>query len=255
MIWYLIISLLALAIGPILFKFKNNHQFAPHFLDSFALTSVFGLALFHLLPESISHGGIWAILAACVGLFGPMLFSSYFKTGECHIQKSILSMAFLGLMAHATFDGLAIAGNNDIASQTSILALSIILHRLPVSVGIYRVANQSGSNKLGLLTLLAIGIATIVGYFFGTEIITKVSEQTLIIFQALMAGTLLHVFFHKHHIKTDDAECKPHKHKWQIGTGLGAIVGVLVVVVLLLTHSQTHHHRHSGGHTHHHHQH
>ncbi len=262
MVILLILSILTLLLGPLLLHFAGHHKNAIRFLDSFVLCSVFGLVAFHILPESISEAGFWAAIAAAVGLFGPMLLGSYLKTGECHIHGSIISLASIGLIAHAILDGAAIStASFDIDSSGFLLGIAVILHRLPEGVGIWRVTRSQFGVGIGALALFVLIIAVTAGFFFGTQLLDNSSETALVIFQSIMAGTLLHVIFHRHHIEEPEhkhehahehAHCqhppKPRK-RWHKSSGFGALAGIGLVVVLLFIHPE---HDHGHGHSHNH---
>lgn len=260
MISLLILSIISLFLGPVLLQVAGHRKGAIRFLDSFVLFSVFGLVAFHILPESIADAGMWAGLAAAVGLFGPILAGPYLKTGECNLNSSLVSAASLGLIAHAILDGAAISmASYEAGTGEFLLAVAILLHRLPEGVGVWRVASTYYSSKVGIAALAVLTVAVSLGFFFGGQILNATSEQALMIFQSLMAGMLLHVIFHRHHLEPSEEahhpeDCKHHHHpkkRWHKSSGLGALAGIGLVVVLLFIHPSEHDHHHAiSGHEH-----
>lgn len=251
MAFLLLLSILTLLTGPLLLHFAEHHVSMIRFLDSFVVFSVFGLVAFHIMPESIHEAGIWAIIAAAVGLFAPILIGPYLRTGECRIPTSIISLASIGLIAHAILDGAAIStASLNVEQSGFLLGIAVVLHRLPEGVGIWRVTRSQYSAMIGVLVLGALIVAVIVGYFFGGQLLNRSSETALTIFQSLMAGTLLHVIFHRHHLQQlttplihGHADAHPaHAHGgqvhrkskgWRASTILGAVTGILLVAILL----------------------
>lgn len=248
MLELLLLSFATILAGPLFYLLIDKRGFAHHFLDTFIIFSVFGLALFHVIPESVEIAGTWAVAAACIGFLGPIVFSSLFSDGECHMHKSLISMATLGLFAHSILDGLTLVSATK--SQGMVLALAVVLHRLPEGVGIWRFVTP----RLGAYFSLAlIGVdllGTTLGFFFGNQIIAQTSETALISFQALMAGTLLHVMFHRHHIEANGEHVHSHSPRAlsnRLGKGFGALAGALLVVSLWAIHPP-HNHEHSTQH-------
>lgn len=255
MIELLILSFCTVLLGPIIYQVADQKGFAHSFLDTFIIFSVFGLALFHVIPESIEHGGTWAMVAAFVGFIGPIVIAN-FTGGSCNMSTSLISLATVGLFAHSILDGLALSATADASSKAMILGLAVILHRLPEGVGIWRFVTPRLGVKVSIAFLALDLLGTTLGYFFGHQIITILPEDSLIIFQALMAGTLLHVMFHRHHIEPENKHehtCCDHDIKplnSRLGKGLGAITGGLLVCALWAIHPEHDHADH--GHHHHH---
>jgi zinc transporter ZupT len=232
--------------GPVLFGLATKHSVALRFLDTFVLCSIFGLVAFHVLPESIAHGGVFAFVAAAIGLLGPMAFGRFYKKGNCHLHKSLLSVASLGLIAHAILDGMALAGSRPTHThQDAFLGFAVVLHRLPEGVGIWRVAQSNFGRNIGFASIAIILLSTLTGFFFGESLISYSSEQALMSFEALMAGVLLHVVFHRHHFDNLH-HAHVHRAKSHLSAGAGAFCGLLLVAGLSSvpaikhTHAETH---------------
>lgn len=239
----LILSFIALLAGPLLCNFATRYTTLLKFLDAFVICSIVSLVLFHILPESIYHGGIIAIIAATVGLLGPLVISKIYHESHCQVHRSLISVASLGLFAHAILDGMALASfYPDNVNQTAFLGFAVVLHRLPEGVGIWRVTQSNLGKKAGIYVLAFVMIATIMGFFFGESWLTHSSEKVLTVFEALMAGVLLHVIFHSHHLiqmKPRSGEQINPQSPWS--TGAGAFCGFLLVICLSVAPSAHHH--------------
>ncbi len=230
----LLLSFCSLLIGPALFGFATRYHTLLRFLDAFVLCSIFSLVVFHILPESVVHGGMMAVSAAALGFIAPIFIGRFIDKGRCNLHHSLISIASIGLIAHAILDGVALASTHSISShQATFLGLAVVLHRLPEGVGIWRIAQSNLGQKAGILTLAIVMLATSIGFFFGESWLTHSSEQALMTFEALMAGVLLHVVFHRHHL----TQLGPHTHtekeaKSPWSTGAGAFCGFFLVICL-----------------------
>ena len=69
----LLISLLAYALGPVLYALADRARSSLAALDGFVMIAVSGLALVHIIPHAVATGGPWAILVAGAGFIGPGL--------------------------------------------------------------------------------------------------------------------------------------------------------------------------------------
>ncbi len=243
----LFLSFCSLLIGPALFRFATRFHAFLRFLDAFVLCSIFSLVIFHILPESIEHGGLMAVSAAVLGFIAPIFIGRFIDQGRCNLHHSLISIASIGLIAHAILDGVALASTHSISSQqATFLGLAVVLHRLPEGIGIWRITQSSLGQKAGILTLAIVMISTLVGFFFGESWLTHSSEQALMTFEALMAGVLLHVVFHRHHL----TKLEPHSHVEKTDnspwiTGAGAFCGFFLVICLSTVPSVDRNHSHA----------
>ena len=225
--------------------FAVRRKGALHFIDAFILCSVLGIVLFHVLPESLIHGGLFALIAASFGLLSPTVATRFMRGGDCHIHRSLLSLASVGLLAHAMLDGMALSGANHKESGANfVLAIAVVLHRLPEGVGIWRLVTPRVGKFWALSVLLLVACATSAGFFFGESIFVYSSEQTLAAFEGLMAGVLLHVIFHRHHFEEHTDSQLLRNRRWA-SAGFGALCGVGLVLGLFATDSAEHIHARS----------
>jgi len=255
----LTLSMLCLVAGPLVLQYAQRVGLNLQFLDAFVAVSVGGLIAFHVLPESISHGGSFAIVLFLIGLVGPFLYGYFLKTKTCHLETPFLIFTIVGLIAHSVLDGLALYQSGVGRNQADlILGLAIILHRFPEGVGIWRFTRGAQFKKWFYLTMGVVMSSTALGFFFGAKILVHTSESVLFLFQAFMAGALLHVLFHSHHHEESESHHHEHKHshaksRFNAGSLSGAALGALLLVVFSLLHPLMHpEHSHDENCAHHH---
>ena len=176
-----------------LMKLGPSHS-AIVWVDRAVIVCVLFLVIFHVIPESIEQAGLISIAAIVLGALWPLLYKYLSRSKNCHLQRSLLSLASVGVITHTLLDGVALADN-------AYLGLAVILHRLPEGLGIWRLAQSAFSRNWGYLALGMLMLATACGYFFGSSWLAYASEGFVGLFEGLMAGVLLHVVFHKTHVQ------------------------------------------------------
>ncbi len=201
----LLASVFALFAGPLLVTALGRVRAVLEALDGFVLTALTGLVLLHVLPHAVHEGGWAAIALALAGLVAPYLLEG--RLANAH--GALLALALAGLGVHAFTDGAALAldGHGDGHDH---LILGVILHRLPLGMFLWFAVRPALGTRgaLGIVALIA--GSTAVGLFAGAEAVHGVSEGGLALFEALVAGSLLHVVVH--HGAPRDAGEPTHGH-------------------------------------------
>ena len=189
---FLLASLAVLAAGPVLHHLSLSRPRFRSGLDGFTFVAIAGLVLFHLLPECFAKAGWPTLVAVATGLFGPRVFERFVRGLAGHAHRFALFLALVGLVLHAVLDGVAL--DHEQGSQA--LALAVLIHRLPAAIAVWWLLRPYGSLVAGG-ALGALGVATVFGYFTGHAIWHHDALFWPAIFQALMAGSLLHVVAHR----------------------------------------------------------
>ena len=190
----LLLSFLALWSGPLLLMTTHPSHKAIIWIDRLVIACILLLVLFHVIPESIEQAGLIAIAAILLGALWPVIYQRISHSANCQLQRSLLSLASVGVLTHTILDGVALADD-------AYLGLAVVLHRLPEGLGIWRVAIAAFNRQWGFIALCVMMLSTACGYFFGSSWLAYASEGFVGLFEGLMAGVLLHVVFHKTHVQ------------------------------------------------------
>jgi len=227
----LVISLVALVVGPLLYRVADPVRTLLAGLDGFVVTSVGGLVLVHIIPHGVAAAGPLALVLALVGFFGPGLIESTLHTAARQAHAATLLLAVGGLTVHAFFDGVALAAPEAGAhGGVSVLATAVVVHRLPIAITIWWLLRPSSGRGIAVGTLTGLGVATIAGYTLGDSVGGHMDARWLGLFQALVAGSLLHVVVHR-------PSMLPARTKLERFTaGIGALAGIGMVAALADTH-------------------
>ncbi|WP_348673011.1 permease [uncultured Abyssibacter sp.] len=233
----LLSSLIALLFGPLAYAWLSRQRRLSAVLDGFVFVSIAGIVLLEALPDAVAHGGVLAWLALAIGMFGPTLAESLLHHAARETHLVTLLLGGLGLILHATVDGAALS---EPAHAGPALALAVVLHRIPVGLAIWWLVRPTFGVRAAWVTLVLMLIGTTVGYGMGGDVIAHGTTPGLAIFQAFIAGSILHVVFNKPHLG-DRYAVDSHDHIPPRFEGLGNVLGLGVVLAVALLHGDAGH--------------
>src|SRR3989338_2954177 len=118
----LLLSFAALWSGPCLLMLLDLSPRVLRVIDVIVIASILFLIVFHIIPESIEHAGWIAIVAIFSGALWPVIYQFVSRSDSCSLQRSLLSLASVGMITHTLLDGVALAEN-------AYLGFAVILHR------------------------------------------------------------------------------------------------------------------------------
>jgi uncharacterized protein len=228
----MLISLVALAAGPLLFRAARTAPWSLALLDGFVVMAIVGLVMLHILPHAMATVGLGAVMAALVGLLGPGLLERWLRQAARQTHSATVALAIAGLIVHAFFDGIALSSSAGHGATAELVAMAVVLHRLPVAITVWWILSSEGRIRAPVAALTAMGVATVAGYSTGGAISDVLSDRWVAYVQSLVAGSVLHVVFHRPH----PAVTPPASGRWRIHSGVGALVGLALVALLSETH-------------------
>ena len=232
----LLASIGALFIGPVLFRFAAGKRAAMSALDGFVLVTIGGLVFLDFLPHSVLIAGRWALVSAGVGLLAPGAAERFLMQGNgSRWGRVIMGLALLGLILHDFLDGAVVGGHADPDHVSgNLLALGVILHRIPVGLAIWGLVRPTRgvAPALGLLGLII--VATMAGTWFSAVVFGSLAGQGLAMMQALVAGSLLHVV---NHALPLGEQCEVEH---PVAAGAGALAGIALLYGLSELHPVVH---------------
>ncbi|RMH14999.1 MAG: hypothetical protein D6701_10560, partial [Gemmatimonadetes bacterium] len=188
---------LAPVLGPALYR-AAGHRLTPlAFLDGLVYVALPGLVFLVVFPESAGVGN-WTPLALLVlGAVGPSLAERLFHRFAEGTHRLAVFLGVSGLALHALLEGAALGPAVLGTEGGSPFVLAVVLHRLPVGLAVWWLLRPSYGPRVALGAIAALIACTLAGYGAGEELTTALSGRAAGLFQAFVAGTLLHVVFHK----------------------------------------------------------
>ena len=195
---------------------------------------VAGLLCLHFVPDVWVRLGVPGVLVMLAGLGFPMLLEAVFSRAVHSAHLAVIFIAALGVVAHALLDGIALLPTEGGGVFANELALGVILHRLPVGMVIWWAVRPQFGTLAAVATLALIIGVTAVSYFLGADLLNA-SAGSLLIFQAFVAGSLLHIavvgMSHEHD-HPEGSEPRSGSRMSSRAFRAGLLLGVLVVFVL-----------------------
>lgn len=202
-------------------------------LDGFVFVAITGLVVVHIVPESVELAGWIAVAAVALGAWLPTLIEHRLRSLASKVHTITLVLGLLAIAVHAFTDGLALATNPDGHGESHMLPTAVLVHRLPVGLTVWFLLRPLYGLRVAVAVLLMMAAATSAGFFSGTAMIATLETRFWGLFQAVVAGSLLHVVLHRSYpVSTDDVSASTRR--WQ--SGAGAIAGLLLLWATMAGH-------------------
>lgn len=197
----LLATLTALMSGPLLYALARRRPAFLALLDGFVLVSIAGLVLLEVLPGAYGEGGAWSLAFVAIGALGPSLVERTLHEARREAHLATLALAVLGLVLHSVGDGVALSGGHSHAHEA--LGVAVVVHSVPVGLVVWWVMAPVFGRCLPALTLSLMCMGTVAGYLFGEQLSAVLGTSAFAWFQALVAGSILHVVFGRPHLEED----------------------------------------------------
>lgn len=217
----LLLSLLAIAVAPLLDAALSGRARASGFADGLVQVVVGGILLLHVLPFGLATAGWSALLALGAGAMVGVV--AHRTPGG---ERSAGALAVLALLLHAAIDGAALGAGEEHEGHAGegLLAWAVVLHTVPVGLATWRITRARAGTRAAAALLAATAGATAAGWWAAENVLHGASPGALGLAQCAVAGALLHVLGHV-------GEDSPRRT-----AGWGALAGALVVGVLTVEH-------------------
>jgi len=193
----LLLSIIALFIGPILYQWVRRGGFAAKALDSLIIAVLMLLMAFFLIPETWAELGFTSIVLILAGYLAPGVLEHLIKKAAHTLHMVSLVLALSGLALHAMLDGAVLnAGGNDIGNN---LSLAIVIHRFGVGMMIWMMVQPLFGKRVAFGLLVFASLATVGGYLLSENLLGLEGTYTLSVIQALVIGMIVHSLVHRSH--------------------------------------------------------
>ena len=171
-------------------------------LIAFSGAYLLSITALHLLPEVFTGDDRGAYFGSfvLVGFFIQVMLeylSGGIEHGHAHTHRSagLPVGLMIGLCLHAFLEGVAFSPGSDALRGPFVAAVT--LHRIPVGLVIWWLISPRHGHPSAAAAVASIPIATALGYAAGIEFLGEWQGQGVELYQAFVAGSLIHVVFHQ----------------------------------------------------------
>ncbi len=224
----LLLSLLALAVAPLIYRVADRAGNALAALDGFVMITIAGLAAVHIIPHAVEAAGFGVIAVAILGFFGPGWAEHALHKAADRVHSATLVLAVLGLLLHGFFDGVGLAGPTE---HESTLGIAVLLHRLPVAITLWWLLRPRDW-RLAAGVLFGLAVMTVTGFGLADALAPTLDAKWLGYVQALIAGSVLHVVAHR----PPPTAMPSSVGRGKLWAGVGALAGIVAVAMLSSEH-------------------
>ena len=225
---YLIAAVSALAAGPLLHAGAGDRRGLAPLLDGLSRTAIPGLVFLAFVPAAVGEGE-WGVPAAIVvGFLVPMAVERHSQRATRPTHRLALLAGLSGFVVHAALDGAALATLPPDAAPS--FPLAVVMHRLPVGVAVWWLVTREMDTRAGIGALAALMLGTVGGYLFGGVVEGTASDSgALTLYQAAVAGSLVHVVVHQR--GTSPSRAERRREGWGAVLALALLLAMFVIGV------------------------
>jgi zinc transporter ZupT len=193
---YLIVALAAPAAGPVLYRLLHERPRAARVLDSLMYVVVPFLVALQIVPDAWERRSILPLVAVAAGVVIPTLIERASHALRHRTDAAALAVGISGMVLHSLAEGAALAPLE--ASQPSwAFAAAITLHRVAEGLVVWWLVRPRYGVAAATAGVVLLLVATLTGLGLGLELLAGVEGTGVGLYQALVAGSLVHVVFHQ----------------------------------------------------------
>ena len=193
-------------IAPFLYIGVSRLRHGYSIVEMVLFFSIAGLVVVHILPESVSLAGWLSILVFFVSWLLPTVGERLLHKHADSVHLIPIVVSVIGLVVHSLIDGLSLASLTQYVSQPLIfsslsfhpLPLAVVIHSYPASLFVWWVLRPKFGPVIATSVMITMALTTSIGFFSGAPFIAEIyGTTTMGLFQALAAGSLMHLASHR----------------------------------------------------------
>lgn len=188
----LIAALAAPVAGVLLYILLHNRPQTMKLIDRIVFVALPLLVGWQILPHVWRERQITPLLAVLAGVAVLYLIEKISRRLARHTDDLAILLGVASMVLHALLEGGALTP----ATASAPFAFAVVLHRVAIGVLIWWLIEPRHGVVAAIAGVGAILAATAIGFGAGTEILPD-GHVALELYQAFVAGSLLHVVFHQ----------------------------------------------------------
>jgi len=215
------LSLAAWVLAPLVEWCVRERRTATAALEGLVFVALGGMVLVHILPHSLTLAGTGALAAAGVGLGLALVLERRLPAAAGRV------LVVGGLVVHAALEGRALSLHG--AGSGALAVLAVVLHRLPLGLGLWWLVRPV-VGPLGASALLgAVALVGGAGLGWGGAVLEPGLLQVAALLQAFTAGAVLPALFRG---RAGSGEGPGQR----LAAGLGAVAAMALLVLVSHAH-------------------
>lgn len=161
-------------------------------LDAIIVGSVLLLVVLFMLPHTLEESGLTGLAGIAAGWIFTAGLSRLSQTTSSIARPWGLGLLVLALLAHAAFDGAALAlpMHHDGDAALSVIA-GVLIHRFPLGMAVHHLLGPAV--KLPLIAAFLLSVSTVLGYFYADEVFSESHQTAIHMLECFVVGMLLQV--------------------------------------------------------------
>ena len=189
---YLFLSVLAFFAGVLVHPVLHEKTRLLALLDALIVLAVLALLVFFMLPHTLEESGSVGVLGIAAGFGLTAGINKLSQLSTKKIQSWGLAILLFALLAHAAFDGAALALPDHHEGTASVsVAAGVLIHRFPLGMVIHHLLGPA--LKLPLIAATLVSASTVIGYFSANEAFTESNQQVIYMLECFVVGMLMEV--------------------------------------------------------------
>ncbi len=192
---YLIAALAAPAAGPLLYRLLHERPGAARVLDRFVYAAVPLLVAWQVVPDAWERRSVLPLLAVGAGVLIPTWIERASHALRHRTDAVALLVGLSGLVLHSLAEGAALAPVD--ANPVVTFAFAVTLHRVLEGLVLWWLLRPRYGIAAATAGIALLLVSTVAGLGLGLELLAGVGGAAVALYQALVAGSLVHVVFHQ----------------------------------------------------------
>ena len=166
---------------------------ATRLVDGLVYLAVPILVALQVLPQSWDVRELLNLVALAAGAGLYFVLERVSMALAAHADNAAILVAVSGLVLHAFLEGAALVPGKD---SDAFFVYAVVLHRLPIGLVIWWLIRPRHGRTAASIGIGVVVVATLAGAI-GGGVVSFTGGGSLDLYQAFVAGSLLHVVFHQ----------------------------------------------------------
>ncbi len=186
-------ALAAPVLGAMLYGALHPRPAATRLVDGLVYLAVPILVALQVLPQSWDARELLSLVAVAGGAGLYFVLERVSRALAAHADNVAILVALSGLVLHAFLEGAALVPGRD---SDAFFVYAVVLHRLPIGLVIWWLIRPRHGRTAASIGIGVVVVATLAGAV-GGGVVSLTEDGGLDLYQAFVAGSLLHVVFHQ----------------------------------------------------------